>query len=318
MSALRAARLAAAASTAGVAVVAVERASVAPVAYHEAGHALLAAHIADDGLVCSTSRARFTPAEGHPELLRFATIVPRVTEKGQTYMGETKLTVRWRNMHDHLAWAPRDASGDGDGVAVLGCVGLDTTPATMLTLARIAYLCAGRVAEDKLAGSGHASDGSTAGAIAAMVAQPGAASGDLRKSLQLARKELGGPAQPAAAECGPAGAVDGQLAAMLEAAYAYSERVLAARWAQVGALSGALLVRGRVSGSQLCALLEQHEASKAAAGSAADDGAQLVDRALAAAAHWPLVFGALWAASSRWPMDLTAAKAAGSSYPGRN
>ena len=53
-------------------------------------------------------------------LLRFATIEPRTTPKGVTYLGETKLTIRWRHMSRHVEWqeplpSAHSSSGQGNG-----------------------------------------------------------------------------------------------------------------------------------------------------------------------------------------------------------
>ena len=138
-----------------------------------------------------------------------------------------------------------------------------------------AVLCsrvARRVAEDNL-GSHRDECGSPGGfatqRVSALVAAPGYASGDLRKSQQLAHAE--------AAKTG----IDER--AFLEAGYDFCHEVLTARWPQVQALAGALLARGTLDGPQLEALVSRQRQAQ-------DD-----DDWMHAIARFPLIFGGVWA-----------------------
>ena len=103
-----------------------------------------------------------------------------------------------------------------------------------------------------------------------METAPGYASGDLRKSQQLANAE--------AAETGIC-----ELA-FLEVAYLFCHQVLSARWPQVQALAVALLARGTIDGNQLEALLERQRRARER-----DDWLHVL-------VGWPLLFGGVWAA----------------------
>jgi hypothetical protein len=280
-----------------------------PLSYHEAGHTIVAHHLEEAGVFCSDgAKATFV---GRRPLLRFTTIVPRTTDKGQRYVGETKLTVRWRDMASHVAWSQAKAGGGGDAAAALGAADVHDGHAARLVLARIAYLFGGRAAEDRLAsGLGHAGDDDAdwrrhaAGCVARLLAEPGKASGDLRQAQQLKSAQLQGSPPPAggAASSSPAaadGSADHHYEPALVAAYEFADRVLCARWRQVGALSGALLVRGCLDGVQLAALLEEQRRRHDSGPRAGGGG--LAERVLDGAERCgPLVFGAAWAAIE-WP-----------------
>ena len=152
----------------GSLVVAATLADKIPVAIHESGHTIVGRHFHENGIRCriDDSHCHFgtiTTAAGQP-LVRYATITPRVTQKQQTYLGETKLTLKWRDMHRHLRWQQQlaEAAGSSGSKAnanasddasppVLACGSLATTPAAMQGLARMAYLMGGRAAQDQFA-----------------------------------------------------------------------------------------------------------------------------------------------------------------------
>jgi hypothetical protein len=102
-----------------------------PIAYHEAGHSVMAVHYESSGVCAAASASglmhfRVGAADSPAALLWFATIVPRQTAHGH-YIGETKLSVRWRHMADHAEWS---AAGDG-AAASAAC---DTPWAPLLDL----------------------------------------------------------------------------------------------------------------------------------------------------------------------------------------
>ena len=216
---------------AAAAAAAASAATIVPVAYHEAGHTILAHAVSESGVRCgSAGKLSFT--NNSPSLVKFTTIVPRRTPKGQYYVGETKLTVRWRHMSESLHFT-RGASSSTTN-AILRPPDGDGEPASLLTLTRLAYLFGGRAAEDAMHG--------TPSNVESIRSAPGLASGDLRKAEQLA---------------------DGS-AARLEAGYAYARDVLTDRWPQVQATAAALLVGGTLDGASFCALLEQLERARPA------------------------------------------------------
>jgi len=102
-----------------------------PIAFHEAGHSVVASHLEFCGLDARTAageRHRGRLRIEAPSLVRFATIVPRVTAGGE-YVGETKLTVRWRHMAAHTDWEP-----GAPATAVLTTASLSCTLSTVALL----------------------------------------------------------------------------------------------------------------------------------------------------------------------------------------
>ena len=102
-----------------------------PIAFHEAGHSVVASHLEFCGLDARTAageRHRGRLRIEAPSLVRFATIVPRVTAAGE-YVGETKLTVRWRHMAAHTDWEP-----GAPATAVLTTASLSCTLSTVALL----------------------------------------------------------------------------------------------------------------------------------------------------------------------------------------
>lgn len=279
-----------------------------PTAFHEAGHAMLAVHIAETGITGDNGcRAEFEQRP-RPSILRFATITPRVTDKGQHYLGETKLLVRWRDIHRHLGWSAAPAVADSaGGPPLLSCKHLcaaeGTPPKTaMIGLARISYLMAGRAAEERLATAATPwHRGGTEEHVASLVAKPAKAVGDLRKAKQVARATL--PlADAAESSCLPA----------LNAAFGFADAVLARRWAHVCALSGALMVRGTMEGPHLEELLTRHRESLAAReGATHASPAGVADVPTRRISEWsrlllletlapfPFAFGCVWGLTSQ-------------------
>ena len=250
-------------------VIALERLETLPTAYHEAGHSIVAHHLAQRAL---TPRGHvLAPA---PQL-RFTTIVPRVTDKGVRYAGETKLIVRWRDLEVLQRQMPT-STADAQPMLQLPppppCDGME--PHAYLSVARIAYLFGGRVAEDTLR---RRTGVCTEQLVEELRAKPASARGDLRKAEQLAGS---------AAASDFAGRAGAPLA-LLHASYAFADAVLHARWTQVQALSGALLARGTMDGSQMSDMLAELQ------GPAAGPG--YTGRLLGSMASWPLVFGFAWA-----------------------
>ena len=125
--------LRAAAAVAGSASVLImlRKAEEYPIAFHEAGHSVVASHLEFCGLDARTAageRHRGRLRIEAPSLVRFATIVPRVTAAGE-YVGETKLTVRWRHMAAHTDWEP-----GAPATAVLTTASLSCTLSTVALL----------------------------------------------------------------------------------------------------------------------------------------------------------------------------------------
>ena len=115
-----------------------------------------------------------------------STVTPRRTDKGQLYMGETKLTVRWRDMPERMRWERVDrAEGAAGSRLAPFCDALDE-PVALLGLARITYLFGGRVAEERLYGPTWNVNRPLEERIALMVERPSTAIGDLRKARQIA------------------------------------------------------------------------------------------------------------------------------------
>ena len=140
-------RRVAAVGAGGVGLAVVSRSFDLPVAFHEAGHAVVALHTAREGVPSRLGQLNLHGTT--PTLLRFTTIKPRTTEKGVLYLGETKLTTRWKHMHMHARWelAAQDLPAEvpqmrlelfSDAEFPAG-----GQPRMMLTLARIAYLMGG-------------------------------------------------------------------------------------------------------------------------------------------------------------------------------
>jgi len=100
---------------------------------------------------------------------------------------------------------------------------------------------------------------------------PTYARSDLRKAQQLVRTEAA--AQPHGIDELP----------LLEAVYTFCDAVLSARWPQVQALAGALLIRSTMDGRQLETLVARLRRAQ-----------QCEDDWWHALAGWPLVFGAIW------------------------
>ena len=249
-------------------VMALERLETLPTAYHEAGHSIVAHHLAQRAL---TPRGHvLAPA---PQL-RFTTIVPRVTDKGVRYAGETKLVVRWRDLEVQRQDVPT-STADAQPMLQLPppppSDGME--PHAYLSVARIAYLFGGRVAEDTLR---RRTGVCTEQLVEELRAKPASARGDLRKAEQLAGS---------AAASDFAGRAGAPLA-LLHASYAFADAVLYARWTQVQALSGALLARGTMDGSQLSDMLAEMQGPA---------GPGYTGQLLGSMASWPLVFGFAWA-----------------------
>lgn len=273
------ARAAAAATGVGSTLLLLKKSEELPIAYHEAGHSIMAVHYATRGVAAATPTGWHSFRVLPQPLLRFATVVPRNAPSG-LYVGETKLSVRWRHMADHVVWC-REASGDPALLVALDFRDLDLAAASraddapsygpdrqrVLLCARIAYLMGGRVAEDIRAG---VCTGDSHACVRQLVSSPGAASGDLRQIRRLG----GGEAAPS------------EQSELAMQAYAFSAQVLTSRWPQVQALAGALLTLGTLSGRQCEELLSCAQASPSPA----------EPTLLALARTHPLLFGCVWGA----------------------
>lgn len=276
-------------------------------AFHESGHAIAGAHLGTHGLIQQQEHL-CTIATPWP-LLRYATIKPR-QHKGMTYLGETKLTVRWRDMHKHVRWGQR---GDDGGVPpLLPCsharVEEAGEPLTMpLKLARMSYLLAGRIAQDRAfqwrRADTEISTAQAAENVHAIVRSPGSAAGDLRKARQVAASALeeigkGGSHEPPSPPWADA------TERLLGSAFIHADNVLRLRWADVCLLAGALTVRGTCDGTQL-AILQRHRRlallrSSASVSSFGPDECVMCEQCLASLARFPFLFGCVVSAL-RWP-----------------
>ena len=255
-----------------------------PVAFHEAGHAVVALHLLEAGVVADGGCKHGRLVDAAP-MLRFCTVTPRQTSKGQTYMGETKLTVRWRDMHEHVHWQAASSSSSSSNNAP-SLAGTNDAPAALLGLARIAYLFGGRVGEERLKSAIFpriftSADGDAKESVRRLMESPGNAGGDLRKAEQVALKTQKLPS---------ASSSDSRERVMppFVAAYTFADAILRQRWHDVCALSGALLVRGTVDGEQAAAL----SAALIEAQRAKDAGCPVGTLS----ASFPFVFGCAFAA----------------------
>ena len=187
-------------------------------------------------------------------------------------------------MASHVRWSSKQQSPPQEGTTI-GAEGLNAKTVTAkLGIARMAYLMGGRAAEDLLQPGG----GTTHCRVDNLLARPGKASGDLRKAQQVAERTL------------ELDAVEGRdererRLAAIRVAYAFAEQLLRARWQQVCALSGALVVRGTVDGSQLRSLLECQASMQRNANDRGTD-----DRLLGLLVRFPFAFGCMFAAT-KWP-----------------
>lgn len=274
------------------------RARDLPVAFHEAGHVILALHLAEDGMPCPHVYRKLQLHDTTPTLLKFVTIIPRMTDKGILYLGETKLTTRWRDMHEHAAWG---ATEHGEILKIPQLRAsmlrppdapdrlLEAPPQVAINLARMCYLLAGRAAEDLLWQRSHPrlfswyqpntsedsrdyywSNDSAPQRVAALVASPGAASGDLRKAQVLAEADLMSHWVEAKS--------------LIELTYDFTHAVINARWCQVQAVAGVLLACGTLDGAHLESLLQRLDKAR--------DREDWMHSLL----FCPLLFGGVWAA----------------------
>jgi len=278
---MRFARIALGVGGAGV-VAAASQIETVVVAYHEAGHAVLGRHYQLAGM-------RSDRLHGHIQvqpLLRYVTCVPRQTAQGTTYLGETKLAVRWRHMYMHTRWKHADELASERNVPVLptsrlsidGALAVEHT----LLLARISYVLGGRAAEDQLwRGPARRADAEldSRKSVQRLIAHPGRASGDLRQANRLAPAISKGPGSGVSTED------------VLDSAYSFAHQVVVQRWGQVQVLAGALIVLGTLNGHQCDQLFaEVHRAAE-------------TDERLGVLLHslrrWPLLFGCVWGALQR-------------------
>ena len=286
-----------------------------PLAFHEAGHAILGYHFGDAGFVCEGMHGSIALQGSAPTLLRYATIQPR-KHKGSTYLGETKLSVRWRDMHEHVQWRDEDSHASAQPILLLSSLGntastVTHVPSAAVGLARMAYLLAGRAAEDQLFGTwpmggaklddNDAAPAHLARRVHSIVCVPGTASGDVRKAKQVAATSLG--------VCG-VGVAEGSLEwheateRALCSAFSFAEGVLRLRWHDVCMLAGALFVRGTCDGSQfkeLVRLLSTALIHHGKPQSLGQDECVLCEHLLASmAASFPFCFGCI-VAITKWP-----------------
>lgn len=291
-----------------------------PTAFHEAGHAIIGVHLGECGIACDDGSRGVIVAPTGP-LLRFATVTPRTTVKEQVYLGETKLTVRWRDMARHVTWRRADSSapsvsppmpvlqsstvvspgGSGSGSCTVGQDG--SGPSAKLALARVTYLLGGWIAQDRLMSSlalpfAPASQLSeherVDGQLDRLIARPGTASGDLRKARALVCSGSASAVADVPVHSPPLPA--------LRAAFTFADAIVSLRWADLCALSGALLVRGTVDGSQMAALVRHRRQALNLPPQQPPDGVETESPPplLRLVSPFPFLFGCIWAAV-RWP-----------------
>ena len=273
-------RIAASLGSVGLAAVAAER---LPTAFHEAGHATVATHFAEAGVPCDNGWCGHF--KGHPPLLRYATITPRVTPKGQNYLGETKLTARWRHMSERFSWTARSPNASPPVLVCGELIGTAQPQTAILGLARITYLMGGRAAEERLGVSitPWTAPGSRSihERVARLLAKPSTATGDLRKSRQVAQEALPSVASTGGEKVG--------VTPVIESALQFADAILDSRWSAVCVLSGALFVRGYIDGPQHVALLRHHQDASRRSPGDTDAGNWLLDTV----ASFPFLYGAL-------------------------
>lgn len=290
-------RVASCAAAIGGSALLAERLSLA---FHEAGHSIVAVHFSESGVHTDGGRGHFVDAQ---PMLRFATIVPRVTDKGKRYLGETKLMVRWRDMRSHVRWIAKASPADFAPAPTprLKCSAVNAAASpeleTVLGLARIAYLFGGGIAEERLeAALPWASKlRSIPERVTHCINQQRTVIGDVRKAKQVAKLTLKLNASAPKGDCLPG----------LEAAFAFADGILAVRWPQCCALAGALIVRGSITGDRHLELMQTHSQALSSKRHTCDEGGEpsgsvhsgpLLDML----APYPFLFGCVWAAS-RWP-----------------
>lgn len=333
------------------------------ISIHEAGHTVLGLHLARAGVHCDNGwHARFVgpaPLNRYTTVTRHVT-EKGLVYAGETklvvrwrHMHEALV---WSSAPPPGPEAAAARGGEPEG-ARLRCGSLaEADPAAMSALFRIAYLFAGRAAEARMAaeasgearGEASGDAGGEAGglqpaapraasrvccgskrrgsrvggvreAVQALIGRPAAASSDLRKANLVWHHDVKPRAAPP-----PAGDSSFEQQPAMEAAYEYADAVLAARWPQILALCGALVVRGTLYGDGIDQLLDQllcaqSDALAAAAtapalpptgqgpqpagpGAGPGAGPELSEdrearraRRLARLAHRPFAFGCVWA-----------------------
>mmetsp|Transcript_34903 Transcript_34903/g.73406 ORF Transcript_34903/g.73406 Transcript_34903/m.73406 type:complete len:304 (-) Transcript_34903:165-1076(-) len=216
------------------------------VAYHEAGHAIVGRHFQESGLCGNRLQGKI---HSYP-LLRYVTCTPRESKPGIIYMGETKLAVRWRHMHQHATFRHVDTVHHPEATTTElhilqteefrrhSC--LKSEAMLLLGLARLTYVFGGRAAEDLLwGGPPKKPDGSVDASkgVERILAHPGRASGDLRQIQRLVGK-MSKCAHDEEEDCKE----------LMRIAYLSSHDVVALHWPQVQALAGALFALGTLNG----------------------------------------------------------------------